>query len=204
MSNDVTQSIYEPPKSNLEVEKTDSAHQFFSVSYKKLYVMFVMTFGLYALVLFYQNWKLQKKRHELRVNPVLRSLFAIFFTHSLFARIKETVRKQKIDVAFNNNAMATLYIVSVLVSNGLDRVAARSDDVTLVDVISTMVMMIALYPLHVAQTVINQINGEIDGQRNSDFSVYNWMFIVLGAMLWVLLLIGILASFTSVLDGLLV
>lgn len=60
---------------------------------------------------------------------MLRSLFAIFFTHSLFARIRETARKQNIDVIFNNNAMATLYIVSVFVSNGLDRVAARSDDV---------------------------------------------------------------------------
>ncbi len=85
------EDIYTAPKSDLGNELTDGSKcEFFPTSQRKLVVLFIVTFGAYPVYWFYKNWALYKKNAEKKIMPLLRAIFYIFFTHSLF-RIVEVI-----------------------------------------------------------------------------------------------------------------
>jgi hypothetical protein len=58
----------------------------FRVGTAKLVLMCVVTFGLYQIYWFYQQWRHVQRRGE-RVHPALRTLFAGIFCYALFRRV---------------------------------------------------------------------------------------------------------------------
>ena len=165
-------------------------NQFFSVSIKKLCVMYFFTFGMYVLVFFYKNWSLQKFLHKLKVLPAARSIFYIFFTHSLFARIRAVAGDNDISGASNFGILATIFVLLNIVGSLISLVSQPQETLTSLDLISVILVMLALLPLIIVQNIINKINQD-NGNSNSRFTVYNWIFIVIGAILW----LGLIASF---------
>ena len=65
---------------------TDAATPWFRVGTAKLLLMCVVTFGLYQIYWFYQQWRHVQRRGE-RVHPALRTLFAAIFCYPLFRRV---------------------------------------------------------------------------------------------------------------------
>jgi TPR repeat protein len=78
---------------------------FFPVAPRKLLVMMFATLGAYQWYWMYQNWRLIKERERSKINPALRSLFAMFFIYQLLARIRK---------AADANGVATRLPVAVL------------------------------------------------------------------------------------------
>jgi hypothetical protein len=64
----------------------DAAAPWFRVGTAKLLLMCVVTFGLYQIYWFYQQWRHVQRRGE-RVHPALRTLFAAIFCYPLFRRV---------------------------------------------------------------------------------------------------------------------
>jgi len=62
---------------------------FFPVSEGKLITLYILSFGLYGIYWFQQNWKRQQPMMDKKIYPVWRAVFSIFFTHSLFKRIDQ-------------------------------------------------------------------------------------------------------------------
>jgi hypothetical protein len=62
------------------------AAPWFQVGTAKLLLMCVVTFGLYQIYWFYQQWRHVQRRGE-RVHPALRTLFAAIFCYPLFRRV---------------------------------------------------------------------------------------------------------------------
>jgi hypothetical protein len=58
----------------------------FRVGTAKLVLMCVVTFGLYQIYWFYQQWRHVQRRGE-RIHPALRTLFAGIFCYALFRRV---------------------------------------------------------------------------------------------------------------------
>lgn len=169
----------------------NTEQEFFSVSVKKLCIMYVLTLGLYVLVFFYKNWTLQKYKHQLSVLPALRTIFYIFFTHSLFKRVVDKAKESNIEGVSSFGLLATIFVILNIASSFIGIFAPPQETATIYDAANIALLMIALVPLVKVQKTILIINNDPNGSSNSKFTAYNWIFIVLGGLLW----LGMVASF---------
>jgi hypothetical protein len=177
------------------VENTaPEANQFFTVSRYKLSIMFIMTLGLYAVYWFYKNWKLQQPLMDKKIWPVMRGIFSIFFTHALFERIRRIAEEKGIQEKYSYSAMATRFVVLVVVGNVIGNFDG-SDVVGIFTVISLVLMLVSLYPLVVIQDTVNHINNDPHGLDNDDITLANYALMVLGALLWFFIVVGLLVEF---------
>lgn len=172
-------------------EEAQERNQYFTVSQYKLGVMYVLTLGMYGVYWFYKNWKLQQPFVEKRIFPVLRAIFNIFFTHSLFARIRDTAGKKNIVADFNYKSMATVYVVLMVVGNVIGQFEAANAFGTL-SIIGMIMFMLALYPLYKVQGVVNKINDDPYGVFNNELTLANYVFIAIGLLLWFFIVMAVL------------
>ena len=177
----------------------ENALEYFPVSEGKLITLYILSFGLYGIYWFYMNWKLQQAKMDKKIFPVWRSIFSIFFTHSLFKRINRSAEHLEKKHKFNANVMATLFVAAVVISNLLDRVSvntsileALSDNSVII--ISLVIFLLSTYPLVVVQATINRINNDILGYLNHKYTIWNYLLIVTGSILWLMVLLGLLAE----------
>ena len=169
-------------------EKRQAA--FFTVSTPKLFKMYILTLGLYGLYWFYKNWKLQKMLHNLDVMPIPRAIFSIFFTHSLFRRISDTIEQEGVSYKFNASLMAWIYVGSLVISNIIAQLGKMGILPHTLQLFDLAGILISVYPLMHAQDAINQINGDIVGVSNSEYSWHNILLMIFGVIIWVLTLLG--------------
>lgn len=182
-----------------DITTSDNALEYFPVSEGKLITLYILSFGLYGVYWFYRNWTLQQARMEKKIFPVLRAIFSIFFTHSLFRRINKSAGHLDEEHKFNANLMATLFVAAVVISNVLDRLSvntgilqALSDNTVII--ISLVIFLLSVYPLVAVQATINRINNDMLGYLNHTYSVWNYLLIVSGSILWLMIALGLLAE----------
>ena len=186
-------NIYQTPSADLTIaESPEKNYAFFPTSNKKLLVLFFLTLGAYSIYWFYKHWSFQQKYMDKKISPALRSIFYIFFTHSLFKRIKIASEEKGIKTTLNFSALATLYIVLEIVSNGLDRASMKTEYIGVLDYASIAILVPIVFPLYIVQRVANLVNGDPEGKLNSMFSVYNYIFIMIGILFWSLVIVGLL------------
>mgnify|MGYP001812764766 FL=1 len=180
----------------------------FAVSEGKLLTLYLLSFGLYGVYWFYKNWQLQQPTMDKKIYPLLRAIFSIFFTHSLFKRINQQALKLEKKHRFNANLMATLYVVTIVLSHLIDRLSVAGDDATAgmgivlhdalsantLIIISVSTFLLSAFPLLQVQATANRINDDILGYLNHKYSVWNYILIATGSLFWVMLGLGILAN----------
>jgi hypothetical protein len=183
-------NLYRPPTAPLLLPETTST-AFYAVSIIKFWVLSIATAGLYRLYWHYKNWALYRASTGHPMWPVMRAIFSIFFTHSLFREVDARLRHSAIDHRWDGQMWATIYVVITLIENVTDRLAGRSVGSPITDFISIAAMLLATASLQQAQRAINVALGDPEGTSNSQFTIANWIWIVVGVLLWVLILAGI-------------
>jgi hypothetical protein len=171
---------YAPPQSevaDLPETAIAAAPVFFAVSRTKLFVMSFCTLGLYELYWFYKNWQRVKQRKYENITPLLRAIFPVFFCYSLFHRI----RRYRSDLPSNEltaGPLATVWIICSLTWRLPEPYFLLS--------------YIAIFALLPVQKAINDINEEeVPGHdRNSRFSAWNWVAVVVGGLLALMSIFG--------------
>ncbi len=199
---DVAKTDPQTPAMSAEGQRTV---EFFPVSEGKFLTLYILSFGFYGLYWFYKNWTLQKNYMDKNIYPMWRAIFSIFFTHSLFNRINKRAQQLEQKHTFNANALATLFIATIIVSNILDRVSFNTgimDDVSNNSLIITslVLFLVSAYPLVKVQATINRINNDLLGYLNHKYSLWNYVLIALGAIAWIMLGFGILADSMGLLE----
>ena len=187
--------LYATPKADLIDSENDNTQRFFPASRKKLVIMYFATLGLYKIYWFYKHWDLQKSQKSLAGDdmiPLLRALFYVFFTHSLFKRIEDAAEIKNISKSWSAGPLATLFVILTLVSNFLDRISMRSDVYSMTDYIVFLLLLVLLFPIYAVQGTANQINNDAEEKLNSEFSIYNIIFILIGLVFWFLILVAAL------------
>ncbi|WP_374354417.1 hypothetical protein [Chitinimonas sp.] len=180
----MTDNLYAPPKSDPgSYAETSANGGFYVVSPKKFAVLFFATLGAYQLYWFFRNWKAYRANSGESVWPVPRAFFSIFFTHSLMRKVHAQLSRVSPSWSDDPRKLATpiviLTIVSMLISN-------KNTDSVYSDLL-TLVFLLPQYLLFSrAQAAINTASGDAEGHTNSRFSVANYIWIVLGALLWAL------------------
>ncbi|WP_413663724.1 hypothetical protein ACG1BZ_22155 [Microbulbifer sp. CNSA002] len=184
-------NIYSAPEAELDTVSEDEA-QFYIVSPTKFWVMSLGTVGIYSVYWFYRHWAEYQRASGENMWPVMRAIFSIFFTHSLFSRIQSRIEIDKVDYRWVPALWATLYVVFAIAGAIVDRISYYSDVISLIDIVSILLLPFTLWPLYEGQKAANMVNGDISGQANSRFTPWNFVWLAVGAVFWG---VGILGAY---------
>jgi hypothetical protein len=178
---------------------------FFPVSEGKLIILYILSFGLYGIYWFQQNWKRQQTMMDKKIYPVWRAIFSIFFTHSLFKRIDQQAVHLPQQHKFNANVLATFFVATIIVSNVIDRLSINTDMAqsiinSILIITSLVLFLFSAYPLAKVQATVNRINNDMLGYLNHKYSAWNYVLIILGTVSWLMLAMGLLAESMGLVD----
>lgn len=187
----VEHNPYLPPLARVEdFAPSDADALFMVVAPRKFWIMSIGTVGLYGFYWFYKNWSLLNRRHK-AYWPVLRALFSIFFTHSLFNEVADAIRRRGATHAWSPRAMATQYVVCSIASQVCDKLAAQSIGSPMTDAIALVLLVPMLGALYEGQRAINVAEGDPTGERNRSLTPANFAWLLLGGLFWLMLLLGL-------------
>lgn len=192
-------------EADTEIDKSNSAAadtnepQFFPVSEGKLITLYLLSFGLYGIYWFYQNWTIQQPKMDKKIMPLMRAIFSIFFTHSLFRIIDKSAEHLDKEHKFNANVLATVFVAAIVVSNVIDRLSLNSSafidmSSNTIIITSIIIFFFSVYPIVKVQGTVNRINGDLLGYLNYKYSIWNYLLMAIGISMWALMAMGLLAE----------
>ena len=151
---------------------------FFPVSIRKLIVMLICTLSFYQIYWFYKNWQLIKIREKINISPAPRAIFAIFFCHQCFARIKNFDAPAAANSKLAARGLASGWLVLTLLSN--------------ISFPYSLLGFFAFIFFIPVQICVNRINTAVSPEHdpNSRFSGWNGAIITLFIIVLILTLIG--------------
>lgn len=193
---DHANSVYAPPKADLYTAQDGQGAMFYVVSLRKFWVLLIATLGLYQLYWFYKHFASCRDATGEKLWPVPRALFSVFFAHNLFGKISEAAQPLLVGTTAKSlSGYATLYVVFVILSNAADRVLDKLGvgDIALL-VIAFGALPVYGWAMAKAQKVANIASGDPDGQANSGFTAANIAWIVFGIVIWLLAIVGTVAT----------
>ena len=177
------EDIYKTPQAELIVTNP-AGTDFYVVAKSKFLLLFLLTCSLYSYYWFYKNWQLQKLKTGESIMPVWRSIFAIFFVHTLFGRVEFNRNLLGISRAWQPNLLAGFYILVILLSALTDRLAVNSIGTPYTNIMFFPFLLLECYILFRAQAMINLVCGDAVGNTNKRFTPVNILCIALGGVFW--------------------
>lgn len=162
--------------------RKDAGSPFFSISLKKLVIMSIFTLGIYEIYWFYRNWKFLKEKHGFKVIPLARAIFSPIFCYSLFNTVKSYATQHEIEVKYKPSTLTVCYVLLVLTNRAPSPL----------DILSFLTFI----PLLSVQKTINDLNNKLapGSEINEKFTGLNILGIALGAIFWILVILGLFLS----------
>lgn len=181
---DLTQEVFRPPEIDEPVARPEQQSlAFHSVSTQKLFIMSVLTFGIYDLAYWWKQWSAQKAqgRDIWRFwRTVFAPIWSFGFAHDLRAAAHE--REVPVRRMVEGAGAANLYLLARVGQNLVDRLAPIG-----VSVFTTAILsFVAAYALTSFQEQVNDILVK-EGVRtpiNRGFTAAAGVIGVIGALLW--------------------
>ncbi|MCE9685500.1 hypothetical protein LZP73_04610 [Shewanella sp. AS16] len=170
----------------------------FHVSLKKLVIMFTLTFGAYQFYWFYKQWQALKQHYALEVWPIARSIFSIFFIHSLYDYVNGYIRETEREYSWKSEGLALTYVLVAIASGILNQLIKADDSSNFLIIVSLFLPLAMLYPLYQGQKAINFALEAVEHPINDRLTWLNWGWIILGALYWIMIL-GVIAVLLGVL-----
>jgi len=187
------ENVYNAPQSDIETVGTKK-FEFYAVSPLKFTVLFLSTLGIYQIYWNYKNWRLIKTQHNLKIWPVGRSIFSIFFITSLLKRVDSRLVEAKLNHQWRPVLIANVYIIFSVAGSVCDRLADKEIGVPFTLFVSTLILPVVWFYLHKAQLAINLALGDPAGESNARFTAANIFWIVLGVLLWLMAGLGLMEA----------
>ena len=181
----VEQNPYAPPASAVsEIVAPDERARFYVVGARKFFVLYFLTMGLYRFYWSSKHWANLRARSGAPMWPVARSIFAIFFMHSLTEEIDHTLKRANVRHAWSPRALATGWVVLAIIANICDRLAMKeigSPNTDLLSILLLAPMGLAVWRI---QDAANRACGQPDAESNRQFTGANWIWVVVGTLWW--------------------
>ncbi len=185
---------YSPPQSDLtSAEERAGPPEYYVVSPLKMTVLYFITLGMYKIYWFYKNWSNYKKYHKETLWPVPRAIFAVFFVRSLFRHIKFRADKLNIFSKWDMMTHSAVLTLMILIDNILGRLTVKGIGEPYTDIAGIAGAIVIFFLLLRAQNIINGVCQDPEGASNRRFTLANYVWIVIGAIWWVLVVIGTIA-----------
>jgi hypothetical protein len=196
------ENIYEAPKADLvDAPHSEHGRPFFVTSLRKLILLYMFTMGLYVVYWGYKQWDSQRLAVGEKIYPVLRAVFLIFFTHSLFSLINKRLELQG-QPNWRYGSAPTLFVVFAILASVVNYVTRNSQFGGLVALALTVILLVLqLWPLVTMQRQANLASLDTEGARNSSLSGWNWAFIVFGGVFWLMAIAGFILIELGLAEG---
>lgn len=166
-------NIYAPPASGLQEPVPDAGNlEFYVVSKLKFSLLYFLTFGIYSLYWHYKNWTQYRRKHNESCFPVMRAIFSIFFTHTLFSEIRYRLKVNHPQVSWSSGIWATMVVIVVIAERVSEKLPSE---------LLSAILPLACYIAHgllllKVQAMINLACDDVDGVSNSRFSLLNYLW----------------------------
>ncbi|MBD9398126.1 MFS transporter permease [Pseudomonas sp. PDM11] len=181
-------NIYQTPSADL-LPQERASDTFFVTSTRKLYLLYFFTLGFYSIYWAYKHWDRQRATMlPKKISPAARSIFHIFFIHSLCRLIQGQLQAKGLG-EWKYAAVAWTYIIMVFVGNGLSRVESFGHPILDI-VLLVAATLVTAWPLASIQQQANLASGDSAGEQNSRFSLANWLCMLPGILLWLFIAIA--------------
>ncbi|MQA55021.1 hypothetical protein [Pseudomonas piscis] len=189
----MSDNLYAPPQADLATSLPEAKQPpFYVVSRGKFLTLFILTFGLYRVYWAYKNWKQFKQDSGEEMWPVARAIFAIFFTHALYREADARLKRDGQDFKWEHDGLATLFVVVSVANNVLDSLARNNIGFPLVDIANLLLIPALAWITWLGQRGLNAAAGDLHGQSNARFTPINYLFMVLGTLLLVVVCLGMM------------
>jgi len=184
-------NLYAAPLADTRNVTYGPSTEFYVVSSTKFFLLFFLTAGIYQIYWFYRHWKCFKLYRNLDLWPVPRTIFSIFFTHSLADEIDGRLRKVAPTFRWSPRLIATSFVLTTIVSSIVSRMAWRGIGYPAIDMLNlALVLPLALLG-HAMQRAANAACDDPTGASNARLTWANWLWMVFGCLLWLLALAGL-------------
>jgi hypothetical protein len=195
---DAVSDLYRPPAAELRDAPRPAAARetpFYVVGRRKFLIMTIGTLGLYTLYWFYAHWAHLNRAQRAGYWPVARAIFAIFFTHSLFGEVEQTLARERRRYDWSPQGLATVYVICSILTSGLGRVPASvgAGAVVVTQLLSFGLFGVMVYVLYRAQGAINLACDDPQGDSNRSLGLANFFWLVPGGLIWLTMLLGLIA-----------
>jgi hypothetical protein len=173
-------------KEGVEAPEDFKGPMYLYIPVGRLVFMSLLSLGAYEAYWIYKNWRYLKERDGLKINPVLRGIFGIFFCHSLLKTIRNDERANAVRKAgFSAYGLATGWVVVVLIGSLLGRIPAPG--FSLLGMLVSLPSFIFFLPV---QLYINDLNGAFVPQPvYYKWSVGHTACLVFGIVFWPLVIL---------------
>ncbi|QNP39389.1 hypothetical protein [Lysobacter solisilvae (ex Woo and Kim 2020)] len=184
-------NLYAPPTAVvMDAPARVRAPEFYVVARTKFIVLLVATLGMYQIYWFYRHWARYRSYNKANISPIWRAIFPVFFAHSLGRDIRQSLARTGIAHRWWPNLLAWGYVVAQIISTVCDRLAAKEIGSPTTDLVATVALLPIGYCMWGLQKAANLACAQPHGESNRDFTWANWVWIVIGALLWLVILLG--------------
>ncbi len=190
------QDPYAPPESQIAPPPMFADNQFYVVSKRKFTILTIATFGIYNLYWFWKHWELWKIRNHADIWPIPRAIFAIFFTHKLFSNINEEAERSSGNYLPSLATPATIFVISTIAYRIVEKLTETTPIIWDVFIVIGF-LALDYWALWQGQEQANIACNDPDGASNDNLTGLNYVFIVLGVILWLLFFFGVWAEVTG-------
>ncbi|RCU52538.1 hypothetical protein DU002_00785 [Corallincola holothuriorum] len=173
---------------------TEVSQEFYVVSPLKFVILFIGTLGFYSIYWFYKHWSLFKKHNNDNIWPIPRAIFAIFFTHALFGVIDDKYQQGNHPARKSLSFAATVFVVLTILGRLLDKLASNEIVAPLLAYSSLAFIPIICWALLQGQLKANIACNDPAANSNRTLTVFNCLWLFLGALLWFLVIFGLLIT----------
>ena len=156
---------------------------FFSVSVRKLVVMYVVTLGMYELYWFYRQWIAVRNFNQIYISPAARTVASVIFAFNLFKRILDTSTVTPA-ASIGLTAVLGTFLLATAVAGYFPPPYA-------------VLAVLGPFPIVFMQMLANRANSRVDPTHavNAKLTRLNWVAVVLGGTV---VLLGIAAAVLAV------
>ena len=167
-----------------------SGKSFYVVSLNKFLVLFIATFGAYSVYWHYKNWSCYRKQSGANISPVGRAILSVFYVNSLFDLIKVKGESITLVAQWHARWHAVTLIALMLTSQIFDALSRKNIGSPYTDFASLATLILLAVCYYKAQIIINSTCDDALGLSNKRFTWANYVWIFIGAIVWLLALTG--------------
>jgi len=168
-----------------------SVGSYYAMSVAKLWIMSIVTFGLYNIVFFYRHFRHLRDHQQQDVSPFWRAVFSPFMYFGLNSQVSDAVRFSQVPVPALLGVAPWLYLAANAVGRVLDRM---SDEGSAGATLLTFALVpVATYAITTTQTAANGIleREGYNGPVNSGATAGSIVMGILCGLMWIFGLLGI-------------
>ena len=169
-------------------ERTSNLN-YYVVSKTKLFILLFATLGFYTIGWGYLHWKAIKQAKGLNIWPVPRAIFNVFFLHQFMRYAKADGDNHGKNPGYNYSGSATIAVIVLVANHVIDRLVSKNIGYPVLDVISLLMLIPMAFSLWNIQRSINEICEDPKGKGNGAIRGTNWIWIIIGLCLWVMVFI---------------